>query len=471
MISQSKLDFYIKHNLNVLLIGRHGTGKTSSVIEAWKRNNLRGAYFSVATMDPWVDFVGIPTECIGEDNKKFIELIPPKRFAYDEIDAIFLDEYNRGNEKVRNATLELIQFRSINGNKLNNLRFVWAAINPDDDISAYDVEKLDMAQKDRFPIWVNVPYAVDRTYFSKKYGDTLANRACDWWNGLSENVKNDVSPRRLDYAIDIYMIGGDLRDVLPVHANVTSLINVLQKDSVKLRLDAAMRNQDTEMAESILKNDTEYTDAISWILEDKERSLFFLPLINTEKYTALISKHKDEPDVLANVVAPFPTSPQLRKIILEAQSNIELCPVINYAIPAAKTDKFGKLAHTVPTFTASKVEYTGFFEKVNDFNYQPHTLEERLGMYDWIKKNVCFTGSKIQGNGIATVMFICKELFKVKNKEELFKNMPDCMSVLNAAFQHIEGGINISTDERFKIIASRLEFLGLDELTWIPTGK
>ena len=40
------------------------------------------------------------------------------------------DELNRAKPKVRNAVMELIQFRSINGIKFNNLRMIWAAINP-----------------------------------------------------------------------------------------------------------------------------------------------------------------------------------------------------------------------------------------------------------------------------------------------------------------------------------------------------
>jgi Cdc6-like AAA superfamily ATPase len=40
------LDFWIKNNLNVLYYGRHGVGKTSIVIESFKRNNLNYQMFS-----------------------------------------------------------------------------------------------------------------------------------------------------------------------------------------------------------------------------------------------------------------------------------------------------------------------------------------------------------------------------------------------------------------------------------------
>ena len=44
-----------------------------------------------------------------------------------------MDEFSRAHKKVRNAVMELIQFKSINGRKFKNLKIVWAAINPDDD--------------------------------------------------------------------------------------------------------------------------------------------------------------------------------------------------------------------------------------------------------------------------------------------------------------------------------------------------
>jgi len=43
---------------------------------------------------------------------------------------LFFDELNRAHPKVLNAVFELVQFRSINGDKLPRLQCVIAAINP-----------------------------------------------------------------------------------------------------------------------------------------------------------------------------------------------------------------------------------------------------------------------------------------------------------------------------------------------------
>ena len=160
---KQKMDHWIETNRNVLFCGRHGVGKTACIIESFDRNNLNWKYFSAATMDPWVDFIGCPKEKV-EDGKSYLELIRPKEFQNDEIEAIFFDEYNRSHKKVRNAVMELIQFKSINGRKFENLRFIWAAINPEDE-DEYDVEALDPAQKDRFHVHVEVPYKPDLVYF------------------------------------------------------------------------------------------------------------------------------------------------------------------------------------------------------------------------------------------------------------------------------------------------------------------
>ena len=155
-ITNNKLDFWLKKNKNVLLIGNHGVGKTSIVMDGFERNGLvlNESYkiFSGGTLDPWTDFIGIPKKVTNEDGEDHLEYIRPE-YMNDKLEAIFMDEYNRTNPKVRNALMELIQFKSINGRKFPNLKVVWAACNPpsDDDFN-YDVEEVDEAQGDRFQI-------------------------------------------------------------------------------------------------------------------------------------------------------------------------------------------------------------------------------------------------------------------------------------------------------------------------------
>jgi len=469
MISDSKLDFYVQNNLNVLLIGRHGTGKTSRVKKCFERHNLKALYFSVSTMDPWVDFVGIPKEVTDEKGITYLDLIRPKAFAYDQVEAIFLDEYNRGSEKVRNATLELIQYRSINGKKFNNLRFVWAAINPDDDINCYDVQKLDLAQKDRFHIHIDIPYELDMDYFADKYGTQVANRVQDWWNDLAENIKSIVSPRRVDYALEVYLhMNGDLKDVLPVAANVAHLANVLEKDSVKVRLESIMKSGNAKLAEPILKNDTEYQEAIKWILLDKARCNFFLPIINHEKYRALVAEHINNENILKNIASPFDISPSIRKILLDCHKNNEFKNSVLEAIPEATSDNFSKNVRSVQIFNPQKGCNPGFFDKINEFSSIDTSIHERKEMMKWIMENIGTTTKGKNGDAVTTMMFIGKQMYKTVDKKVLLKEFPDMIPVLNCCLKTIDGGIDIRKDKRFKLLGKAIVRLGVEDLVWTP---
>ena len=115
-ILKDKLTNYFKTGKNVLIEGRHGTGKTTLISEIFNENCKKWLYFSGATLDPWVDFVGIPKET-KKGNNYVLSFVLPEKMTDDDVEAIFIDEYNRSHKKVKNATMELIQFKSINGRK------------------------------------------------------------------------------------------------------------------------------------------------------------------------------------------------------------------------------------------------------------------------------------------------------------------------------------------------------------------
>ena len=71
-LSNNILDGWIANNLNVCLVGKHGIGKSTIIIDAFNRHGLKYKYFSASTLDPWVDFIGIPTVKAVED-KSYID--------------------------------------------------------------------------------------------------------------------------------------------------------------------------------------------------------------------------------------------------------------------------------------------------------------------------------------------------------------------------------------------------------------
>jgi hypothetical protein len=232
----------VTNGYNVLMKGAHGVGKTAMVQACFEAAGLKWKYYSASTMDPWVDFIGVPKEKTDEKGMTYLDLVRPRDLAADEVEAIFFDELNRAHKKIRNAVMELIQFKSINGKKFKNLKIVWAAINPDDDAGTYDVEKLDPAQIDRFQVHIDVPNEPSASWFKKTFGPQ-GERAVKWWNTLDVKIQALVSPRRLEYALNMLNTGGDVRMVLDGKANVTNFTSTMTKgDPLEVCNDLIKKN-------------------------------------------------------------------------------------------------------------------------------------------------------------------------------------------------------------------------------------
>lgn len=290
--TDKNIDFWIQKNQNVLLRGKHGVGKTARILEAFTRHGLKYQYFSASTMDPWVDFIGVPREKT-ENGVTFLDLVRPKVWQDDSVEAIFLDEFNRSSKKVRNAVMELIQFKSINGKKFNNLRMVWAAINPEEEeINKYDVEALDPAQMDRFHVILNVPYKPDADYFRTKYGRELADIAITWWNDqLDEKQRDQVSPRRLDYMLQTWKDGGELKPMVPVNINLQPLTSQLQNGPLTKQLDEIFAKRDLLAARKFMGVENNYTNTINRVIKDAPKLEFFLPALSPERVVGLMTQH------------------------------------------------------------------------------------------------------------------------------------------------------------------------------------
>ena len=288
LVSTTKLSLWLKHDQNVLFEGLHGVGKTAIVLEAFRKAGLKYAYFSGSTMDPFIDFIGVPMKITTKSGGSAIELVRPKHMPKD-IEAIFIDEFNRTHKKVRNAVMELIQFKTINGKAVfPDLRVIWAAVNPDNaqGDNDYDTDRLDPAQRDRFQVHATIPYRCDLKYFTTKFGSKQGRRAIKWWNSLDEKIRLDVSPRRLDYALSMLKTKGDVRDTLPPASNPARLIKMLKHEGGDLN-DLIKKNAEPEEIKKFLENENNcdlYQDEI--VKVSKYNGLFkYLP---PEKKAALI---------------------------------------------------------------------------------------------------------------------------------------------------------------------------------------
>lgn len=313
---KEQLKLYAEHNFNVLLIGPHGVGKTEIIKELSEDLGYKMQYFSASTMDPWVDFIGVPKEKT-ENGVSYLDLVRPKAFADDDVEMIFLDELSRAHKKVVNAVFELIQFKSINGRKFNNLKLVWAAINPYDDDHTYDVERLDPALLDRFHVHIEVPNQLNRDYFNAKF--EKAKIAMEWWEALPEEQKKLVSPRRLDYALQVYQQNGDLSHVLHASTNVNKLKTMLGNNiSYNGSLMDLLKKGDLKLAKSFISNENNYEGCIKDILKSDELTTMFIPLLTQEKFNKLSTNN----DYLTKFVTLAEVhEPILKKVNLAKKSD------------------------------------------------------------------------------------------------------------------------------------------------------
>lgn len=275
LIKESLLNLYAENGLNVLLEGRHGVGKTEIIKKIFNKNyGDNWVYFSAPTMDAWTDFIGVPKDVKRDDGTHVLELIKPARFADDTVEAIFFDEYNRAPDKVKDAVMELMQFKSINGKKFENLKVIWGAINPSDE-GNYKVEENDPAQIDRYVIQIKLPYKLDIKYFKDKYPE-IYSPFTTWWNGLPKDIKYMISPRRLDNSIFVHLIGGDLKHCLPKESNISELIRNIENHYSEKEWDnfILLKEEEKELFLSNLSNIDRFK---SFILKDFNLAVPYMP--------------------------------------------------------------------------------------------------------------------------------------------------------------------------------------------------
>lgn len=212
-----KAEQYLDNELNVMLIGLHGVGKTEEILRLVRDRGLKLKYYSCATLDPYTDLVGVPVPMKDENSGlEYLKMVRPRDI--DDAEFIFFDEFNRADSKVHNAIFEIIQFGTINGEPLPNLKCCWAAMNPPGE--DYQVEELDPALIDRFDVFIEVNPAPSVAYMSSEGGlpKPIAQALFTWWrdqNAARRGLEHYISPRRLMKIGKVYMATNDADKAIP----------------------------------------------------------------------------------------------------------------------------------------------------------------------------------------------------------------------------------------------------------------
>lgn len=110
-------DFSVDSRSNTIIFGPSGVGKTEMALQAVKRANYKHVYINLSVLEA-PDLVGLPK--FGEDVTTYAppEFLPLLDKNAQEV-ILVVDEIDKAKDEVQNPMLELFQFRSINGRKLN----------------------------------------------------------------------------------------------------------------------------------------------------------------------------------------------------------------------------------------------------------------------------------------------------------------------------------------------------------------
>lgn len=238
-----KAETYLDNEMRVLLIGLHGVGKTESILQLAQERNLKVKYYSCSTLDPYTDLVGVPVPRKDENGREYLQMVRPRDI--DEAEFIFFDELNRADAKTLNAVFEVTQFGTINGEKLPNLKTVWAAINPPDSEAGYNVDELDPALLDRFDCYVEIQPRPSVAFMAQELPKPIAQALYSWWsdhNQQRRGMDNYISPRRLLKIGQVFHKTGDFRPALP------PWMKQVDKEKLKTLLERAAQDASKQAA-------------------------------------------------------------------------------------------------------------------------------------------------------------------------------------------------------------------------------
>ena len=259
--SLATLKAYMNAGLNILIAGPHGVGKTALLSEAANSLGYKVKYYSASTLDPFADLVGIP---VPNQVTKTVEYFRPREI--DSADVIFMDELNRADPRTINTLLEIIQFRSINGEKLPNLKLVVAAINPVSE--EYNTDELDAAVMDRFDVTLTMNPEISGPYFSKRFGPAVGKAAVTAWREYESarslqakrskaNPMAYISPRRMEKITAAFVavsVRQTIADTLPPtvqDASVTGTFFRHLSEAVKPHAPASRTKNEKSREEAI----------------------------------------------------------------------------------------------------------------------------------------------------------------------------------------------------------------------------
>lgn len=137
---------------NILLVGRHGIGKSQILTDYYSRQGLLVVPLFLGQMSDPGDLLGLP---IRDNSSGHTVFMPPHWWPLDGRPvALFLDELNRARPEILQSVHDLALNRTLAGRRLPEGSAVLSAINAGEE---YQVNDLDPALASRFNIYELAP--------------------------------------------------------------------------------------------------------------------------------------------------------------------------------------------------------------------------------------------------------------------------------------------------------------------------
>lgn len=133
---------------NILLVGKHGIGKSQIVNDYFTAQGLRVVPLFLGQMSDPGDLIGLPRI---NDRSGVTEFIPPYWFPVDgKPIVLFLDELNRARPEMLQSVMDLVLNRKLAGRELPQGSRIVSAVNGGEE---YQVGELDPALVSRFNVY------------------------------------------------------------------------------------------------------------------------------------------------------------------------------------------------------------------------------------------------------------------------------------------------------------------------------
>lgn len=135
-------------NQNILLVGKHGIGKSEIITQFYSTKGLKVITFFLGQMSDPGDLIGLMHK---NEETGISEFLPPFWWPInDEPIVLFLDELNRARPEILQAIMDLALNKTLAGKKLPEKSVIISAINEGDE---YQVTDLDPALISRFNVY------------------------------------------------------------------------------------------------------------------------------------------------------------------------------------------------------------------------------------------------------------------------------------------------------------------------------